>query len=226
VNLVEHVHDHDLPAPLLTPDVFYGRVEDSFDPHSLLSSLVLKMDGEITSWMAFCDKPAEDHPGTALLSHQNAFDGKPLRPIGPLVYVERLCPAAVEHELRGDVKNDYVEIIKGDVAEPTLFNVDRPVTDTLLIVAKLSVRHMALTDDLAVAILEKKPFDPPFLFNFHSVLRYFCQPPFGILFYCCPPSWNYFIFKYLTMHTALAGQRFLNSVVPRTGDGAEFLSTL
>jgi len=28
------------------------------------------------------------------------------------------------------------------------------------------------------------------------------------------------------MHTALAEQRFLNSFVPRAGDGAEFLSTL
>ena len=45
----------------------------------------------------------------------------------------------------GDVKNDDIEILKGNVAELALFNVDCPVADTLLIVAKLSVRHMALT---------------------------------------------------------------------------------
>jgi hypothetical protein len=41
--------------------------------------------------------------------------------------------------LGGNVKNDDVEILKGNVAELALFNVDCPVTDTLLIVTKLSV---------------------------------------------------------------------------------------
>ena len=117
MNLVEHVLDQDIPAPVLTPDVFDGRVEDSVNPHSLLSSLVLKMDWEITGRMAFLDEPAEDHPGTSLLSRQNAFDGKPLRLIGPLVDVDCLCPAAVDHKLRGDIKDDDVKIVKGDVAE-------------------------------------------------------------------------------------------------------------
>lgn len=58
MDLVKHVHDHDILAPVLAPDIFYGRVEDSVDPHSLLSPLVLEMDGKVTGRIAFCDEPA------------------------------------------------------------------------------------------------------------------------------------------------------------------------
>ena len=138
MDLVEHVLDQDIPAPVLTPHVFYGRVEVSFNPHPLPAPLVLEMDGEIAGFETFRNKAAEDNPGTALLPRQNAFDGKTLRPIRPFVNVKRLGPTSRDHQLGGVVKDDHIEIIERNFVELAPVDMDRPVSHASLMGAELS----------------------------------------------------------------------------------------
>ena len=174
MNLVEHVLDQDIPALVLTPDVFYGRVEVPFNPHPLSAPLILKMDGKIAGFKTFCNEPAEDDPGATCLSSQNVFNSTTLGLIRPFVNVECLGPTSINHQLGGIVKDDDVEAIEGDPMELPFIDMDRPVPHAPLIGAVLFVRHMSLTDDLAVAILKEETFDPPILVMLRGVFHYSC----------------------------------------------------
>ena len=137
MDLVEHVLDQDIPAPVLTPHVFYGRVEVSFNPHPFPAPLVLEMDGEIAGFETFCNKAAEDNPRTACLSSQNVLDGLALRLICPLINVKRLGPTSTNHQLGCVVKDDNIEIIERNFMESAPVDMDRPVPHTPLMGAKL-----------------------------------------------------------------------------------------
>jgi len=176
MDLVEQVLDPDIPAPVLAPEVFDGRIEVPSDPHPLPASLILKMDGEMASFKMFCNEATEDNPGTACLSGQNELDGMALRLVCPLVNVKCLSPASSNHQLRCVVKDDNIEIIEGDSMELTLIDMDRSVSQASLMGAELSVRNMALADNLTVAILKNKSLHPPSLLTFRSFRH--DHPPF------------------------------------------------
>ena len=165
MNLVEHILDQDVSAPVLTPDVFYGRVEIPFNPHLLPAPLVLEMDGQIAGFKTFRNEATEDDPGTACLPGQNVFNSPTLRLIRPFVNVECLGPTSINHQLGGIVKDDNIEIIEAKFMELTLVDVDCPVPHAPLIVTELSIRDVSMADDLTVTILKNKSLDPPFLFN-------------------------------------------------------------
>jgi len=181
MNLVEHVLDQDIPAPVLTPDIFYGRVEELFNPHPLSAPLILKMDGKIAGFKTFCNEPAEDDPGTTCLSSQNVLNSPTLCLIRPFVNVECLGPTSINHQFGGVIKDDNIEIIEGKFIELTLVDVDGPVPHTPLIITELSIRDVPMADDLTVTILKNKSLDPPLLIYFRSVRHDFYQPPFCTL---------------------------------------------
>ena len=139
MNLVEHVLDQDILTPVLTPDVFYGRIEVSFNPHPLPTSLVLEIDGEIAGFETFCNEAAEDNPRTACLSSQNVLDGLALRLICPLINVKRLGPTSTNHQLGCVVKDDNIQIIEGDSIELAPIDMDRSMPYAPLMGAELSV---------------------------------------------------------------------------------------
>ena len=168
MDLVEQVLNQDIPAPVLAPEVFDGRIEVPFDPHPLPASLILEMDGEMASFKTFCNEATEDNPGTACLSGQNVLDSMALRLVCPLVDVKCLRPTSSNHQLRGVVKDDNIEIVEGDSMELTLIDMDRPVPQASLMGAGLSVRNMALADNLTVAILKNEPLHPPSFFTSRS----------------------------------------------------------
>lgn len=168
MDLVEHVLDQDIPAPVLTPDAIDGRIEVPFNPHPLPASLVLEMDGEIAGFKTLCNEAAEDNPGTACLSGQNVLDSLALRLIGSLVNVKRLGPTSSNHQLGCVVKDDNIEIIEGDSMELAPIDMDRPVPHAPLMGAELSIRNVSVADDLTVAILKNKSLDPPSLLSFCS----------------------------------------------------------
>ena len=154
MDLVEHVLDQDIPAPVLAPDVFYGGVEVPFNPYPLPAPLILEMDGEISSFKTFRNEAAEDDPGTTCLSSQNMLNSPTLRLIRPLVNVKCLGPTSINHQLGGVIKDDNIKIIEGNFMELPLVDVDRPVPHAPLIVAELSIRNVSVADDLTVTILK------------------------------------------------------------------------
>lgn len=168
MDLVEQVLDQDIPAPVLTPEVFDGRIEVPFNPHPLPASLVLEMDGEMASFKTFCNEATEDNPGTACLSGQNVLNSPALSLICPLIDVKHLSPTSADHQLGCVIKDDDIEVIQGNSIELAPVDVDRPVSQASLMGAELSVRNMALADDLAVAILKNKSLHPPSLLTFRS----------------------------------------------------------
>jgi hypothetical protein len=138
-DLVEQILDQDIPAPVLTPDVIDGRIEVPFNPHSLPAPLVLEMDGEIASSKTFCNEAAEDNPGIPCLSGQNVLNSPALRLIYPLINVKRLGPTSSNHQLGDVVKDDDIEITKGNLLELAPIDMDRPVPHAPLMGAELSV---------------------------------------------------------------------------------------
>ena len=165
MDLVVQVLNHDIPTSVLAPEVLDCRVEVAFYPHPLAASLILEVDGEVAGLQTFCDEATEDNPGTACLPGQNVLNGPTLRLIGPFINIKCLAPTSSNHQLRGIIKDDNIEIIEGNFKELPLVDVDCPVPHAPLIVTELSIRDVSMADDLTVTILKNKSLDPPFLFN-------------------------------------------------------------
>src|SRR5512139_380953 len=110
--------------------------------------MVLKMDGEVTRFKTFCNETAEDDPRTACLSSQNVFNSPTLRFIRPFVNINCLGPTTSNHQLRGIIKDDNIEIIESNFVELPLVDMDGPVPHAPLMVTELSIRDVSMADNL------------------------------------------------------------------------------